>query len=358
MPQQVTDIDTGINERTNEERGQGMAMMTLEKAALKLTTELMLPPYAVTPSTLCEWSRKSQGTLVDIQFLHGGQVRNASDAVVNMPGESYFTVPCDFLFDLEMHVDVLITSFFKRGEAFYADAPIMVKACDLRVDRQQITQLISFIQKIGTNQTLLNEPAPVPFDITVEEALASDAIAAVKLELVRTAPVKTGSAKSKPVKNASTKASVKLVAVNADSVIAEPISMEVAKPSEPQPVSVQLAPFSINCARPLNNSGTFWQLNPPSEADVLTNIVYSVLNEKLISGAPCPSAREVMTLCKKKNKYGVLYIKSELKFLNEAGQLETASVMDVSEKILELTTMSGHVIPPNLAELMPAAPAR
>lgn len=320
---QVSDVDTGMHDWTTEGRGQGMAMMTLEKAALKLTTELMLPPYAVTPSTLCEWSRKTQGRLLDIQFLHGEQVRDASGMVVDMPGESYFTVPCDFLFDLEMNVDVSIVHFFKRGEVFHADAPVIVKPGTLRVDRQQITELISFIQKIGTNQTPFNQPETMPADVTVivEEMIAPAAIAAVKLEIVRTAPDQSGSAKSKsvkqPLRKAPVKLPVKLIRVTAETDL--------------------------------------WHLNTPSETDVLTNFVFSVLNEKFHSGAPCPSAREVMTLCKKKNKYGVLYIKNELKYLNDAGQLETASMKDVSEKISELTTMSNFLMPANRIERMSTA---
>jgi len=90
--------------------------------------------------------------------------------------------------------------------------------------------------------------------------------------------------------------------------------------------------------RPSQNQTEKWELIKPERFDALTDMIYAVLKDAHGANKPRPTAREVISLCKKKFPAGVLETNSEgIKFINNKGDEDAVTIESVRKRIERLT---------------------
>ncbi len=272
-----------------------MAMLSLEKAAAKIISELELKPYSVTPALLCEWTRTSKGKVVAVQLPFAGLATNDQGMEVTIPSGRYFELSSESLFELEMKDSVRITTLFQGDEHFSIDPPLQTHIHQLKIDSKNIAQLIE------TSKSLERRPMQLRHEnLTVADEIFSE----IADSTIHGAPV-TSSQFPAPASHA------------------EPAAMQ-AERQTPTDVAVE-------------DDNSVWPLYEPEEADTLTKAIYGVLKEKHDLSEPLPPVRDVMSLCKIQNKYGILFIANELKYLDGQGRLQTANAENVLKRISTMT---------------------
>ena len=277
-----------------------MAMYSLNKAAAQIIGELGLKSYSVTPAVLCEWSRKSDGQMLEIHVPFKGTLTASSGQELTLSQPRYFQLTAEALFEFETRTEVRVSNLVSGKDSFVLDPPVLMKIETLRIDRQQVADLITSIQSIEKRH-----------EFSLSEEMEEREIDHFN----------------------STHHQVESFV--REHTLQFPVLTQIIEQGQQVEVGNDHSHALVEAMQ--EDAAPFWQLVAPKDDDVLNKLIYSILQEKHDQQEPIPQVREVMNLCKVKNKYGVLIIANEIKYLDQSGKMQRANAANILKRIEQMT---------------------
>jgi hypothetical protein len=254
----------------------------------------------VTPAVLCEWSRKSDGQMLEIHVPFKGTMTASSGHELTLSQPRYFQLTAEALFEFETRTEVRISNLVSGKDSFVLDPPVLVKIETLRIDRQQVADLITSIQSIEKRH-----------EFSLSEEMEEREI------------------------DHFNNTQHQVESFVREHTLQFPVLTQIIEQGQQVEVGNDHSHALVEAMQ--EDDAPYWQLVAPKDDDVLNKLIYSILQEKHDQQEPIPQVREVMNLCKVKNKYGVLIIANEIKYLDQSGKMQRANAANILKRIEQMT---------------------